>query len=417
MKRVIKTLLLLAILGGGAYFFAPQIKPYIAPLLAAVTGQQTPIETASLPPDAAKLTPPPAVTVIKAQHADFTAMVTVSGSLIPRDEILVTPEVEGFRVLQLNVDEGDRVKQGDVLAVLVQESLEAQLAQNAASLARAEAAIAQARSQIVEATARREEAEANFNRAKPLKNSGFLSGSTYDQREAAAKSTAAQFKAAEDGLRVAEADKLQIEAQRRELQWKHANTKVTSPADGLISRRTARIGGMASGVGEPMFRIIYRGEVELDAEVIETDIGKIANGQKAVIDVAGVGPVQGTVRLVSPEVDRQTRLGRVRIFLGDDARLRIGAFARGTITTGRSHGIAVPSAAVIFDPSGAYVQVVNDNRVERRDVKPGLISGGLVEILEGVGDGDVIVARAGSFLRSGDQVRPVLPDSKISEAR
>ena len=417
MKRLTKTLLVLAVLGGGAYFFAPQIMPHITPLLSAFNGEAAPTETASIPPATANVTPPPAVTVIKAQHADFTALVTVSGSLIPRDEILVTPEVEGFRVLQLNVDEGDRVKQGDVLAVLVQESLEAQLAQNAASLARAEAAIAQAHSQIVEATARRAEAEANFNRAKPLKNSGFLSGSTYDQRETAAKSTAAQLKAAEDGLRVAEADKLQTEAQRRELLWRHANTKVTAPADGLISRRTARIGGMASGVGEPMFRIIYRGEIELDAEVIETDIGKISIGQKAIIDVAGVGPVQGTVRLVSPEVDRQTRLGRVRIFLGDDARLRIGAFARGTITTGRSHGIAVPSAAVIFDPTGAYVQIVKDGRVERRDIKPGLISGGMVEVEEGVRDGDVIVAKAGSFLRTGDQVRAVLPDSKISEAR
>jgi len=210
---------------------------------------------------------------------------------------------------------------------------------------------------------------------------------------------------------------MQVEAQRRELQWRRTNTKVTAPADGLISRRTARIGGMASGVGEPMFRIIARGEVELDAEVIETELGKIAIGQKARIDVAGVGPVEGSVRLVSPEVDKQTRLGRVRVFLGDDPRLRIGSFGRGTISTAASQGLAIPSSSAIFDATGTYVQVVRDGKVERRDIETGLIARGLVEVRRGLADGDIVVARAGTFLRGGDQVRAVLPDSKISEAK
>jgi len=416
MKRFLLILLLLGVLGGGAVFLAPLLAPQVAPYLAAIAdwhaGRKAPGKTHEV-----ASTPPPAVTVAKTQLADFVELVTVTGSLVPRDEILVAPEVEGFRVLELFVDEGDRVKRGDVLAVLVQESLDAQLAQNAAALARSEAAIAQTRSQITEATARRVEAEANFERAKPLKTSGYLSGATYDQREAAAKSAAAQLKAAEDGLRLAEAEKMQVEAQRRELQWRRTNTKVTAPADGLISRRTARIGGMASGVGEPMFRIIARGEVELDAEVIETELGKIAIGQKARIDVAGVGPVEGSVRLVSPEVDKQTRLGRVRVFLGDDPRLRIGSFGRGTISTAASQGLAIPSSSAIFDATGTYVQVVRDGKVERRDIETGLIARGLVEVRRGLADGDIVVARAGTFLRSGDQVRAVLPDSKISEAK
>ena len=109
-------------------------------------------------------------------------MVTVSGSLVPRDEILVAPEVEGFRVLELKVDEGDRVKKGDVLAILVQESLDAQLAQKEAMLARWEAAISQSESQIADMTAKLAEAQANFERAKPLKNSGYHFG--HDVRSA-----------------------------------------------------------------------------------------------------------------------------------------------------------------------------------------------------------------------------------------
>ncbi len=411
MKRFVLTLAVLAALVGGGIFLAPHALPYLSAL-----GSKHPDgkEGAHAQPAAA---PPPAVSVVKAAQADFTEMVTVSGSLIPRDEILVAPEVEGFRVLELRVDEGDRVKKGDVLAVLVQESLDAQVAQKEALLARWEAAITQSESQISDMTAKLAEAQANFERAKPLKNSGYLSGTTYDQREAAAKSAAAQLASARGGLQLAKAEKAQVEAQRRELEWKRTNTQVTAPADGLISRRTARIGGMASGAGQPMFHIVARSEVELDAEVIETDLGKVTAGQKARVNIAGVGDVDGSVRLVSPEVDKLTRLGRVRIFLGDDPRLRIGTYARGVIGTTKSHGLGVPSAAVVFDKAGTFVQVVREGRVARRDVETGLVAGGLVEIREGLSEGDIVVSRAGTFLRDGDAVRAVMPDPKISEAK
>jgi len=414
MKKAIVTLLVLGALGAGVYL-TPALRSHVAPYLAVFhAAPKKEPQTSHHETGAATA---PAVSVVKAADADFVETVAVSGSLVPRDEILVAPEVEGFRVLELKVDEGDRVKKGDVLAILVQESLDAQLAQNDASLARSEAAISQSESQIVEATARLAQAQADFERAKPLKTSGYLSGTTYDQREAAAKSAEAQLVTARGGLRLAQAEKAQVEAQRRELQWRRTNTEVTAPADGLISRRTARIGGMASAAAEPMFRIVARSEIELDAEVIETELAKVSAGQTARVNVAGVGDVAGTVRLVSPEVDKLTRLGKVRIFLGDDARLRIGTFSRGSIQTAQSRGLAVPSSAVVFDAGGAFVQVVRNGRVERRDVKTGIVARGLVEIREGLADGDVVVARAGTFLRDGDAVRAFAPDSKISEAR
>ncbi len=416
MKKVLYGLLLILAVGAGIVV-SPHLQPFFAPYMMALQRARSTGAPSAHDEAATAKAVAPAVSVAKVVPADFAETVAVSGSLVPREEILVAPEVEGFRVLDLKVDEGDRVKKGQVLATLVQESLDAQLAQNDASLARADAAASQAKSQIVEATAKLKEAQAAFERAKPLVKSGYLADSTYDQRESAAKTTEAQLVAAQDGLKLAQAEKAQVEAQRRELVWRRSKAKVTAPADGLISRRTARIGGLASAVAEPMFRIVAGGEVELDAEVIETELGKIAAGQKAHVAIAGDGVVDGTVRLVSPEVDKTTRLGRVRIFLGDDPKLRIGSFARGTIDTRQGHGLAVPNSAVVFDADGAFVQVVHAGRVSRRAIETGLISGGLIEVRKGLDEGDIVVAKAGTFLRDGDAVRAVLPDAKLSEAR
>jgi RND family efflux transporter MFP subunit len=415
MKRFLIGLpLLLATFAAGVYW-GPQLAPHLAPYLTAVQRLNAPENRIANEEEAR--TAPPAVSVVKVAQADFTETVAVSGSLVPRDEILVAPEVEGFRVLELMVDEGDRVKKGDVLATLVQESLDAQLAQTTASLARAEAAVSRAQTQIDEAEARLNEANAAFERAKPLKKSGYLSESTFDQRQASAATTSAQLAAARQGLLLAQAEKAQVEAQQRELTWRQSKTKVTAPEDGLVSRRTARIGGLASAIAEPLFRIIARGEVELDAEVLETELGKIAMGQKAYVNVAGNGEVTGKVRLVSPEVDQATRLGRVRIFLGDDPKLHIGSFARGTIATARGRALAVPASAVVFDADGTFVQVVVDGHVARRNIETGLQANGLVEARSGLAEGDVVVARAGTFLSEGDAVRTVFPAAKISEAR
>jgi HlyD family secretion protein len=414
MKRIVIGLVMIGLFAAGV-FLAPTLTPHFAPYVVAFERMREARNLAGT--SDTTLTAPPAVSVVKVADADFTETVAVSGSLVPREEILVAPEVEGFRVLELKVDVGDRVKKGDVLAILVQESLDAQLAQNDASLARADAAISKAKSQIAEAEAHVTEADASFDRAKPLKSSGYLSASTYDQRESAAKSSQAQLVAARDGLKLAEAEKAQVEAQRRELQWRRDNTQVTAPADGLVSRRTARIGGMASGVAEPLFRIVLRGEVELDAEVIETELAKMSSEQKAKINVAGIGDVTGTVRLVTPEVDKTTRLGRVRIFLGDNPQLRIGSFARGTVDTAHAHGLSLPSSAVVFDAEGTFVQVVRDGHVARKNIETGLICDGRVEVRQGLAAGDIVVAKAGTFLRDGDAVRAITPDAKISEAR
>jgi HlyD family secretion protein len=365
----------------------------------------------ALPPVA----PPITVTIARAGPHDFTETVLVTGSLVAREEFLVAPEIEGLRVAEIRVEEGTRVRKGDVLATLVDSTLQAQLAEKEAALARAGAAIAQARSQIVQAEAKLKEARAAWERAKPLGASGVMAEATLDQRESAARTADAQLVAARDGLKLAEAEQGQAEAVRREILWKLSRTEVKAPVDGLVSRRSARIGAIASGVSEPLFRIISNGEVELDAEVTDAQIARIKLGQTVRVEPAGAPEVKGSVRLISPEVDKATRLGRVRVFIGDNPDLHVGGFARGRIETASGMGLAVPAAAVANGRDGATVQLVRDNRILTRRVETGLASGDLVEIKSGLADGDTVVARAGSFLRDGDSVRPVPAPDRLSE--
>jgi hypothetical protein len=127
--------------------------------------------------------------------------------------------------------------------------------------------------------------------------------------------------------------------------------------------------------------------------------------------------VTGEVRLLSPEVDRLTRLGRVRIFIGDKPGLFVGAFARARIRTAESRGLAVPASAVLYGDDGPVVQVVSDGRISTRRVRTGLAEGRLIEIREGLQPGDAIVARSGTFLRDGDAVRAVpVASRRLSEA-
>ncbi len=220
-------------------------------------------------------------------------------------------------------------------------------------------------------------------------------------------------------MKVAEAEKAQVEAQRRELTWRRGRVEVTAPADGIVSRRMARVGGYAAGAAEPMFRIVAKGEVELDAEVTETRLAAVKVGQTARVEVAGLGEVEGTVRLVSPEVDKATRLGRVRIFLGDNPGLRVGAFARGIIVTASGTrpcraGLRRPLRAGRADRAGGARQPRRDAARSRPASPPAR----WCEVRDGLADGDLVVARSGTFLREGDAVRPVVAGAtKLSEAR
>jgi HlyD family secretion protein len=128
----------------------------------------------------------------------------------------------------------------------------------------------------------------------------------------------------------------------------------------------------------------------------------------AEVSMAGLdNAIAGTIRRVSPEVDRSSRLGSIRIALKPGSPVRAGNFARGEIELIRREGVAVPASAVMYAGPDAFLQCVEDGKVKTQAVTLGARSGEMVEIVSGVAEGEEVVSRAGTFVADGDLVTPV----------
>ncbi|MGE0037107.1 MAG: efflux RND transporter periplasmic adaptor subunit [Xanthobacteraceae bacterium] len=185
-----------------------------------------------------------------------------------------------------------------------------------------------------------------------------------------------------------------------------------APVNGVVMRSSALVGAMASAMpGEPLFRIAVDGEIELEAEVPSVHVPVLAAGQIARVEIESGQELSGSIRLVPAAIDQRTQLGRARLSLGKHPALRFGMFARATIDANRSCGLSVPRSAVQYRTEGASVQMVRDNVIETRRVQLGFHSDYDMEIRGGLSEGNLVVANAGSSLRDGDKVKPVLADA------
>ena len=186
-----------------------------------------------------------------------------------------------------------------------------------------------------------------------------------------------------------------------------------APAPGLVTEVRTVVGAPASPQAGPMFRIAINNEVELDAQVPSAHLPKLNPGVTARITRDNAPDLIGRVRLVSPEIDRNTQLGHVRIAVTNNPTLKIGQFARASIDAKRSCGVAIPHTAI----DHLTVQVIKGNIVETRKVRVGLSSDTSTEILEGLDVGEIVVADAGSSLHDGDQVKTMFADELDRRAR
>ncbi len=320
-----------------------------------------------------------AVSVATVELRPMAGTLTASGLLVPREEAAVGSELSAFRVAEVLVDEGASVKKGQVLAHLDPGLLLAKIAQ-------AEASVAQAKAQAVQA-------RAEAARVDGLDGSGILSDEQIGSRRSQAQSANAAVQVAA--------------AQLNELRTQQRRMVIRAPVAGTVLERMVRPGDVASPA-QPMFRIARDGLIELDAEVPEDAMAAISVGEAATVELPSGVELSGTARLLSPRVDPQTKLGRIRVRLPIHAELRAGGYARAVFSRTATPVPAVPEKAVQFEASGPLLIVVDkDNRARRVSIKTDTRADGFVAIEQGPPVGTRVALGGGAFLLDGDLVDPV----------
>ncbi len=366
---------------------------------------------ASLAEEAPAAQPKPSVPSIVVTEAKSRALIdriVATGTIKATEEIYVQPQVEGLSIRSLEADVGQRIAADAVVARLNDDTLLLQKSQLVATKAKAEAALAQYQAQLTDVKSAAAEAERQYKRAQTLGKTGTLSQSSVDQAETAATSANAKVESTVQAIAIAEADIKVVDSQIADIDLKLARTDVKSPVAGVIAARSAKVGAIASGAGEPMFTVIRDGQIELVADVSETDILKMRVGQKAKVKVAGSAvSLDGSVRLISPVIDPQTRLGAVHVAIDDDEGARAGMYASAEIIVAEAEGVALPLSAITTDKHGTTTRLVAGDVVKQVKIETGIQDGAFIEVKSGLKDGDVVVAKAGAFVRDGDRINPV----------
>jgi RND family efflux transporter MFP subunit len=330
----------------------------------------------------------PALTVSTAQpqRSSLPLRLAANGNVAAWQEASIGAESNGLRLDEVLVNVGDVVKAGQVLARFASEMVQAD--------------VAQARASLLEAPAVAAEAAANAERARSLQTTGALSQQQIQQFTTAAQTAQARVESARALL------------QTQELRLRH--TQVRAPDSGIISARTATVGAVL-GTGTELFRMVRKGRLEWRAEVTSTELARIQPGAKTRITAASGAMAEGTVRMVAPTVDPQTRNALVYVDLPPKTDFRAGMFARGEFALGSSDALTVPQEALVVRDGFTYVFVVGpQQRVQQRKVQTGRRIADRVEILSGLEADTSVAVRGAGFLNDGDLVRVAAPPASTS---
>jgi len=373
----------------------------------------------------------PLVDVATAAQGLIEDRILRAGDIIPHTQVTIYSKVQGW-VENINVREGDRVKEGQVLVTLDVREAEATVGQAQANLEAARARLAQVRAtaeetvqtQIQQTRANMELAEADLRRFQELYEKNFVARQQLDEARTKYNVAKAGYDLAlnslrqktwENDLALAEAQVRQAKASLDLSQAQLANLIILSPMNGGVTKRFVDPGTMVKDT-TPILTLMDLGEMKMVVNVIEREFVSLRKGQEVKITVTAFPDrvFNGKIQVINPALELQSRTAEIQISIPNpDFLLKPGMFGRAQILL-RSNPRAtlVPVQSIVSQVDQDFVFVLQGEKVSRRLVRKGILKDTVVEILEGVAPGEKVVTAGQALLKDGSQVRLSLQPKK-----
>ena len=310
---------------------------------------------------------------------------SADGTINAKDIANVSAKVNGVAIERILVEEGDRVKAGQVLAIFDTDAMEQQVLQAEADVAEAEATLANA--------------TADAARVLPLIEIDAISRQEADRY----RTSKLQAQAA------LQASKARLSTQRLSVN----NANVVAPVSGVISEKMAEVGMVAGG--EPLFTIIKGGVLEWRADIDPKLLGEVNVGTPVRVSLPGGDSVMGQVSRIAPTADDNRQI-TIYASLAANSKVRAGMYQTGEFLLGSTSAQTVPNSAIVSNDGYDYVMLVtnvnsqngqNIGRIKQQRVTLGERFGDSVALTEPLPAESRLVKQGGSFLNDGDLVRVV----------
>jgi RND family efflux transporter MFP subunit len=327
------------------------------------------------------------------KRGKVAAYLTVVGNLIGEQTVDIAPRTGG-RLLDVNVKLGDRVRRGQVLAKVEDREIVEQVRQ------------AEASQEVSKATIRQREADlnvarVNFDRSKNLFERQLLAKQALDDAES-------RYLAALAQVDLSKAQLTQNDARLQELRINLENTRVVSPVDGFVGKRTVDPGAMVN-TNTAIASVVDISKLRLVANVVEKDLRMVSPGDMAVVEVDAYPgeKFNGKIARVSPVLDPATRTAAMEVEIPNaEYKLKPGMYARIALTVEEhDSALVIPKTAVVDYQNQRGVWVPNDSdRAVFVPLKLGIENSEQIEVISGLNEGSKFVNNGASAVRNNDQL-------------
>lgn len=388
--------------------------------------------------------PATAVTVIKPVIGNISEFFSTSGTIVASSEVQIMPKVSG-RILSLFVEEGSKVNAGELIAQIEHNELDAQILQSKAQLSiaqsnlqllvngplktqitQSQAAVKQSEYNVSQIKVNLAHSKSELERYKKLLSQSAITKQQYDTYESQTDSIVEQYEAAKqqvisakaslkaliDGNRVEQisggrGQVSQADASIKLLETQLANYTIKAPISGVVTKKSLEQGSMASA-SSSIVTLSDTSNPEIEMNIPEKQILNISLGQ--VVEMKSSAFPDKTIKVkikeISPIVDSQTRLVKVKASINSDLPLKIGMmFDCQIVLRENNDSILLPGEALLTEGSKTYVYIAKNNKVEERKVKVGVQRPEEVEIVDGLEGNEDVITKGNVFVKQGDKIQ------------